>query len=60
MGLEGVVRGVIIIQASMPIAVFNFLFAERYGRSPESVASAVVLSTLLAFVLLPFLLEWAL
>lgn len=60
LGLTGVARGVVIIQASMPVAVFNFLFAERYHRSPESVASLVVLSTLIAFALLPLLLDWVL
>ena len=57
LGLEGVARGVVIVQCSMPVAVFNYLFAERYGRSPESVASLVVFSTLLAFLMLPFLLR---
>ena len=55
--LEGVVRGVVIVECAMPVAVFNYLFAERYGRSPEAVASLVVFSTLLAFIMLPFLLR---
>jgi predicted permease len=40
----------------MPSAVFNYLFAQRYGRAPEEVASIVVLSTLGAFAGLPWLL----
>ena len=60
LGFEGVMRGVVIIEASMPVAVFNFLFAERYHRAPESVASLVVLSTLLAFVTTPLVLRFAL
>lgn len=60
LGLEGVARGVVVIQCSMPVAVFNYLFAERYGRSPEAVASLVVLSTMLAFALLPLLLGFLL
>jgi hypothetical protein len=48
--------GVLILQCSMPIAVFSYLFALRYGRSPESLAGAVVLSTLLAFAFLPLVL----
>ena len=30
-------RCVWLLQSSMPAAVFNFVFAERYGREPESV-----------------------
>ena len=53
MGLEGVDRGVLILQLSMPVAVFNYLLALRYQREPGEVAGMVVLSTLLAFALLP-------
>jgi predicted permease len=60
LGLQGIARGVVVIQCSMPVAVFNYLFAERYGRTPEAVASLVVLSTILAFGLLPFLLGFLL
>lgn len=60
MGLEGTVRGVVLLQAAMPSAVFNYLFAHRYQRSPEEVAGMVVMSTLLAFVCLPFLVTYVL
>ena len=56
--LEGVIRGVVIIQASMPVAVFNYLLAVRYKQSPAETASMVIVSTLMAFVLLPFLLAY--
>ncbi|MCC5794721.1 MAG: AEC family transporter [Chromatiales bacterium] len=59
-GLEGVIRGVVIIQTAMPVAVFNYLLAARYDRHPAEVAGAIVVSTLLAFLLLPLLLLWAL
>ena len=39
----------------MPIAVFNYLFATYYNRDPEEVASLVVLSSTLAFLLMPLL-----
>lgn len=55
-GLSPLQAGVLILQCSMPIAVFSYLFALRYGRSPESLAGAVVLSTVLAFVFLPVVL----
>ncbi len=56
MGLEGVPRAVVLIQAAMPIAVFNYLLALRYNRQPEEVAGMVLVSTLIAFAGLPFLL----
>jgi len=59
-GLEGVERGVLILQASMPVAVFNYLLAVRYGREPGEVAGMVVMSTLLSFLLLPFIVAYVL
>lgn len=59
-GLEGVDRGVLILQSSMPVAVFNYLLALRYQREPGEVAGMVVLSTLLAFALLPFIVSFVL
>ncbi|MES2624955.1 MAG: AEC family transporter, partial [Pseudomonadota bacterium] len=46
LGLEGVARGIMILQSAMPVAVFSYLFAVRYNRSPEEVAGTVVISTL--------------
>jgi len=60
LGLEGTEKGVVIIQASMPVAVFNYLFAERYKREPEAVAGMVVMSTLISFATVPALLWWLL
>jgi hypothetical protein len=47
--------GVLIIQSSMPVAVFNFLFAQYYGRAHGDVAAMVVISTALSFITLPAL-----
>jgi hypothetical protein len=60
LGLTGVVRGVLITQSSMPVAVFNYLLAIRYNKSPEEVAGAVMISTLLSFATLPALLWFVL
>lgn len=57
--LEGVIRGVVLIQATMPAAVLNYLLALRYQRQPAEVAGIVVTSTALSFVTLPFLLAFA-
>jgi len=44
----------------MPVAVFNYLLAIRYRRSPEEVAGAVLVSTILSFLSLPALLWYVL
>jgi len=60
LGLTGAARGVLIIQSAMPAAVFNYLWAMHYGRDGAAVAGVVVISTALAFVLLPLILAVAL
>lgn len=60
LALEGVARGVVLIQSAMPVAVFNYLFAERFNRQPEAVAGMVVVSTTLSFFTIPALLLWLL
>lgn len=59
-GLTGVARGVLIIECSMPVAVFTYLFAHLYDRAPNEAASAIVLSTLVSFATLPFLMAFVL
>ncbi|TVR83595.1 MAG: AEC family transporter [Rhodospirillales bacterium] len=59
-GLEGVARGVLILQSTMPAAVFTYLFAQRYGRAPQDVAGVVVISTVIAFATMPLLLLYVL
>ena len=56
MELEGVARGVLIIQSAMPAAVLNYLFAARYNNDPQEVAGVVVISTLMSVVALPLFL----
>jgi len=58
LGLEGVARAVVLIQSSMPVAVFNYLFAVRYKREPDAVAGLVVTSTFMSFISLPVMLAW--
>ena len=57
---EDVARGVIILQCTMPVAVYNYLFAQRYGNQSSEVAGAVVISTTLSFLTLPFLIAFVL
>lgn len=60
LGLPPLAQSILVVQMSMPVAVFNYLFAQRSGREPEYVASLVFCSTLLAFIYLPMLLVFLL
>lgn len=60
LGLEGVARGVLILQGAMPAAMFSYLFAARYDRAPDDVAGIVLLSTLFSVVSLPFVVAYVL
>ena len=60
LGLDGVARGVFIVECAMPAAVFNYLFAQLYQRAPEETASVILLSTLISFLTLPLLLRFVL
>jgi len=60
LGLGHAATGVLAIQSAMPVAVFNYLFAQLYRREPEEVASIIVLSTLISFVTVPLLLLYLL
>ncbi|GAB4351321.1 MAG: AEC family transporter [Gammaproteobacteria bacterium] len=55
-GLEGAALGVTVLLSSMPVAVFNYMFAQYYDNQPEEVAGLVVVSTATSFVILPILL----
>ncbi len=56
--LEGLLRGVVLLQAATPAAVFNYLLAQQYQRSPEAVAGLVMASTLLSFATIPLVLAY--
>ncbi|MCW2248822.1 putative permease [Azospirillum fermentarium] len=56
LGLDGAMRGVVVLQSAMPVAVFNYLWALRYNNAPEEVAGMVLFSTAMAFAGLPLLL----
>ncbi len=60
LALDGVARGVVMIQAVMPTPVFAALFAERYRRNPAAVASVVLVSTAASLLLLPLMLTYLL
>jgi predicted permease len=49
-------RKVVLLQASSPVAVFNYLLAMQYKREPDVVAGMVASSTLISFISIPILL----
>lgn len=59
-GLTGAARGVLIIQSTMPVAIFNYIFAMQYKREPADVAGMIVITTLVSFATLPALLLFVL
>ncbi len=60
LGMEGVVRNVVILSSSMPSAVINFIMSYRYGLKGDLVASTVALSTVLSIFSTPLVLLWLL
>ncbi|MDG1997379.1 MAG: AEC family transporter [Emcibacteraceae bacterium] len=55
-GFEGVERNALILQMSMPVAVFSYLLAARYNRNPDEVASLIFTTTLISFITVPLML----
>lgn len=55
-GLEGVARGVLIIETTVPVAVFNYLLAVRYNRDSDEVSGLILVTHLSAILYLPLLL----
>jgi len=55
-GLDRAALGVLVVQIATPVAVTNYLLAEKYGADAQSVAALVVVSTLMSVLLLPVLL----
>ena len=56
LGVQGLIAKVMILQFSMPSAVFNFILSDRYNKSPEKVASLVFVSTVLSIIFVPIVL----
>ena len=60
--LNGFAAGVLLIQCSMPSAVLNYLVASIYSPKKiiDSVASTIVVSTLMSFLTIPIVVFFAL
>jgi predicted permease len=60
--LTGFAAGVLLIQCSMPSAVLNYLVASIYSpkKIVDSVASTIVVSTIMSFLTIPVVVFFAL
>ena len=60
--LEGFAAGVLLIQCSMPSAVLNYLVGSIYSpkKIVDSVASTIVVSTVMSFITIPIVVYFAL
>ena len=60
--LKGFAAGVLLIQCSMPSAVLNYLVGSIYSPNKivDSIASTIVVSTLISFVTIPIVVYIAL
>ncbi|MGJ8513235.1 AEC family transporter [Carnimonas bestiolae] len=55
-GLSGTLSSQLMLQMSMPVAVYTYMFAQKAKRSPELAASRVFISTVMSLVYLPIML----
>jgi len=56
--LSDVAFGVLVLQLAMPVAVTNYLLAEKYGADAEAVAGLCVMSTLASIITIPLILAF--
>ena len=60
LNLGGIAAKVVILEASMPPAVFNFVLAEKYKKDSRTVASIIMAGTIISFFILPLLISFLL
>jgi predicted permease len=54
LGLDTRQASLLFLYGALPPAVMNYVFAERYRREPDKVASIVLIGNLASVVFLPF------
>ncbi|HYW57987.1 MAG TPA: AEC family transporter [Polaromonas sp.] len=59
MGMEGVVKGQVLLFAALPPAVMQYMLAERYNQEPEKVAAMILLGNVLSVIFVPLALVMA-
>ena len=50
------VKNILLLQSVLPIAVFNYLFAYRYNKHPDEIASLILSSVIFSMLALPLML----
>jgi hypothetical protein len=58
LGIAGVPRAVVLLEAAMPSAVFATVLASRYRNEAELVSSVVLTSTIMSIVVIPVLIYY--
>lgn len=58
MGIDGLVRAVLVVQSGMPSAVNSIVLTANYGRDSTLAASTVLVSTALSLISVTLLLSW--
>ena len=58
--LDGVARGVLIIETVVPVAVFNYLLAVRHGRDSSEVSGMILVTHVASIAYLPIVLGFLL
>ncbi|NIO16897.1 MAG: hypothetical protein GTN70_07845 [Deltaproteobacteria bacterium] len=56
-GLSGTSAFAVLLQASMPPAVFNFILCEKFNKNPGLAASTILAGTLMSLATIPLLLS---
>ncbi len=56
--LDGLVAKVIILQAAMPPAIFNFVLADKYNQDSKTVASIILAGTIISVFTTPVILSF--
>ena len=54
--LEGVARGVLIIETVVPVAVFHYLLAYKHNKNSEEISGLILVTHLAAILYFPFIL----
>ncbi len=54
--LQGIPAYIVILQATMPPAIFNFILCEKFGKRPELAASTILAGTILSVFTVPLVL----
>jgi len=55
LGIDGLLRAVLVVEASMPVAVTAVILADRFHAAVRTVSLSILWSTLLSFLILPVL-----